>query len=464
MKRTEKEVFISYRRENSYHARAVYQDLVAHGFDVFLDVEDIKAGKYRNVILENIQYRTHFVVLLTPTALDRCINDGDWLRLEIETALEHKRNIIPLFFDDFDYHRTQSQLVGKLAELAEYQAVTVYAQYFDAAMHRLRTYLGARLDELDVPVMKPDAPLEKQVVDQAWMVPITQDQLTAAEYFERAVRQAQDNYDKQIQYLTRAIELAPDYADAFNLRGMVHSKIGKDAEALDDYTRALELNPQLSAAYHNRALLYAARKQYEQSMQDYNAALDFSPEDAELYVNRGRLFFDQGNPEAALQDYTRATQFDPRHKKAYLNRATLYRDLGQLEEALEDCDTAIELDESYPKAFILRGSLYTQQQKYQQALEDYNRAVFFPSTRMDALLYRGLTHYQLGELESAIADYNQVLMKKPDSVRALFSRGVAYQQRGDCESAISDYERVLEIDPQNKNAQHNLAVVRSNCT
>jgi hypothetical protein len=96
-------VFISYRRSNISWALAIYQDLTAHGYDVFFDYDGIASGDFERVIIENITARSHFLVLLTPTALERCDDPDDWLRREIETALAKKRNIVPLMLDGFDF-------------------------------------------------------------------------------------------------------------------------------------------------------------------------------------------------------------------------------------------------------------------------------------------------------------------------------------------------------------------------
>ena len=101
--RIEKTVFISYRRTNSFMALAVYQNLTAKGFDVFLDLQGINSGDFEQIILGNLRARAHFLVILTPSALERCNEPGDWLRREIETAIDEKRNIIPLFFDGFNF-------------------------------------------------------------------------------------------------------------------------------------------------------------------------------------------------------------------------------------------------------------------------------------------------------------------------------------------------------------------------
>src|SRR4051812_17231498 len=106
----EKTVFISYRRTNAMTARAVYQHLTANNYDCFLDNESIDSGSFERVILSQIAARAHFVVILTPSALERCAEPGDWLRREIEYALDNHRNIVPLMFEGFRYSDAQQYM------------------------------------------------------------------------------------------------------------------------------------------------------------------------------------------------------------------------------------------------------------------------------------------------------------------------------------------------------------------
>ena len=140
MGRIEKTIFISYRRTNYWTALAVYQNLTMNGYDVFFDYNSIPSGDFEQVITENVKFRAHFIVLLSPSALDRCNEPGDWLRREIETAIDSKRNIIPLMMEGFDFNSptTVKTLTGKLAELKKYNAMTIPAEYFDDAMTKLR--------------------------------------------------------------------------------------------------------------------------------------------------------------------------------------------------------------------------------------------------------------------------------------------------------------------------------------
>lgn len=103
MERAEKSVFMSYRRSNIPWALAIFQNLTHHGYDVFFDYNGIASGDFEQVILGNITARAHFLVLLTPSALERCDDPNDWLRREIETALASQRNIVPLMLEGFDF-------------------------------------------------------------------------------------------------------------------------------------------------------------------------------------------------------------------------------------------------------------------------------------------------------------------------------------------------------------------------
>ncbi len=139
MGQIEKTVFISYRRDNKGWALAIYQSLRDRGFDVFFDYQSINSGDFEQVIFQNIKGRAHFLLLLTPTALDRCNEPSDWLRREIETALNEKRNIVPLFLDGFSFGspNVSKNLIGNISQIKSYNGLNIPADYFDEAINKL---------------------------------------------------------------------------------------------------------------------------------------------------------------------------------------------------------------------------------------------------------------------------------------------------------------------------------------
>jgi hypothetical protein len=132
-------VFLSYRRADFGWAAAIHGALTHRGFDVFIDFEGLGAGRFAEAILENIAARAHFVLVLTPTALDRAGMPDDWLRREIETAILLERNIVPVMVDGFDFgaDNVARALTGSLAPLPEFNGLLVVRAYFSEAMVRL---------------------------------------------------------------------------------------------------------------------------------------------------------------------------------------------------------------------------------------------------------------------------------------------------------------------------------------
>src|ERR1051325_8476238 len=115
-------IFISYRREGGAEmARLVREALHERGYDVFMDVEDLRSGPFNTALFNEIETSTDFVVVLTPHSLERCMSKDDWLRLEIAHAIKCGKNIVPVKTKGFQF--PPLPLPGELNELPNFQGV-----------------------------------------------------------------------------------------------------------------------------------------------------------------------------------------------------------------------------------------------------------------------------------------------------------------------------------------------------
>jgi hypothetical protein len=221
MGRIEKTVFISYRRTNLPWALAIFQDLTQHGYDVFFDYTGIASGDFERVILENIHARAHFLVLLTPSALERCDDPRDWLRREIEAALDNRRNIVPIMLEGFDFATPAiaNQLTGRLAALQHFNGLGVPSGYFWEAMGRLRDkYLNVALDAVLQPASLVAREAAARQQGEAAKAPqVAEDELAAQQMYERELNAPP---------VAEKPRLQPDYAEIFNERGTVRYSRG----------------------------------------------------------------------------------------------------------------------------------------------------------------------------------------------------------------------------------------------
>jgi tetratricopeptide (TPR) repeat protein len=419
MERVEKTVFLSYRRTNIPWALAIFQNLTQHGYDVFFDYNGIASGDFERVILGNITARAHFLVLLTPSALERCEDPTDWLRREIETALANQRNLVPLMLEGFDFGtpKISSQLTGTLAALKHYNGLSIPPEYFMEAMERLRgRYLNLPLTAVLHPASLSAQQAATQQKAAAHAAPAVQEEeLTAQQWFERGF--AVTDVDEKLRFYSEAIRLKPGYAETFINRGNARYSKGDVDGALQDYSEAIRLKP------------------------DY----------AEAFYNRGSARSDKGDVDGALQDYSEAIRLKPDYAEVFYNRGIACRDKGDMDGALQDYSKAIRLKPDYADAFINRGGVRSDKGDVDGALRDYGEAIRLKPDDADAFYNRGNARSDKGDVDGALQDYGEAIRLKPDYAEAFFNRGIARRAKGDVEGALQDCNEAIRLGykPQN---------------
>jgi tetratricopeptide (TPR) repeat protein len=314
-----KTVFISYRRSAAgFIARAIFLDLRANGYDVFMDVETMDSGQFERIIFNQVEARAHFLVILTPGTVERYANLDDLMRREIEYAMEKQRNIVPLLANNFSFTEAQPYLTGKLADLPRFNGVTIPLEYFDEAMSRLRSrFLKQPVYGAIKPAPASEQPTVQQKIDEVTAQPApTEKQLDAEEYFNRAIlKQRSDDHDRAIADYTEVIRLNPDYYLAYTFRGWSYAKRGDIDDAIADYTEAIRLYP------HSYA-----------------------------YYNRGKAYFELGKFAQALEDFQRAYNLDHLDKYVLVWLAITHNALGQIAEAKRIWNILVAQDQRYRDA------------------------------------------------------------------------------------------------------------------
>jgi tetratricopeptide (TPR) repeat protein len=443
----EKTVFLSYRRTNASWALAIFHDLTRHGFDVFFDFHGIASGDFERVILNNIEGRAHFVVLLTPSALEKCGDPADWFRREIETALKTRRNIVPLMLEGFDFgaNGIAQHLAGALAPLQAYNALRIPAEYFDEAMKRLRErFLNVPLDAVLHPVTAAARRAAKAQQTAAAAKPaVPQRELTAEEWYERG--HASEDPEEKVRLFRQAIRLKPDFDEpyvniacilrdrgdvdgalkelaaairlqswaAYVVRSEIRSSQGNTAGAIKDLDACLRLKPEFAFAYHTRACMRESQGDIEGALQDLDETIRLDPDDElDALHHRAVLRQDRGDEDGALEDYSEAIRLKPETSAAaFINRSQILFNRGDIDAALDDLNEAIRLDRTFPEAF-------------------YNRANALAS---------------LEDLDGAIRDYTEAIRLRPDYASAYYNRSLARERNGDRRGAKQDMTEVRRL-------------------
>ncbi|MBN8591384.1 MAG: tetratricopeptide repeat protein [Anaerolineae bacterium] len=377
----QKTVFISYRRKNMYMARAVYDDLHKRGYDVYLDIETGESGDFSQTILQQIDARAHFLLILTPSALERCTHPDDWLRREIEYAMERQRNIIPLRFENFKFEEVQHFMVSdRLKLLPSYNSVKVDDEYFEAAMDRLRSpnFLNRPIEL----VLHPASPAVKQAAAEAEAQvaaapEVTPEQQEAERLFESGYRKSRllGDYTEAIADLTRVIELRPDDAEAYHWRGLARFNIGDHEGIFSDLKTALHLNLDDLRAPIIRSMIAKQEGDLDLALFEAEIGVHQNPNDSEAFHRRGYVRDEKGDFDGAIADYTEAIRLNPKFGLAYNNRGIARRKKGDIDRAIADYTEAIHLNPQFVMAYYNRGLAFEKKGDKTRAIADYKAAL-----------------------------------------------------------------------------------------
>lgn len=114
-------------------------------YRVFLDVDNLRSGRFDEALLRRIEECQDFLLVLSPGALDRCVNEGDWVRREIEHAMSLGKNIIPIICDGgAAAERMKADLPPSLAELPQYNVLETNVVQLQAMTQLLRANLASK--------------------------------------------------------------------------------------------------------------------------------------------------------------------------------------------------------------------------------------------------------------------------------------------------------------------------------
>ena len=176
-----------------------------------------------------------------------------------------------------------------------------------------------------------------------------------------------------IYQLVLAIEA--NHFDALQLLGTLSIQTGHFTKAVNFLTKALEIKPDYAKAHSNRGLALKELQRLEEALASYNKAIQVSPNYAEAYSNRGNVLKDLQRLEEALASYDKAIENKPNYSEAYSHRGNVLKDLHRLEEALTSYDKAIEIKPDDAQAFFNRGNVLKELGQESEAKKNYDQAL-----------------------------------------------------------------------------------------
>ena len=261
----------------------------------------------------------------------------------------------------------------------------------------------------------------------------------------------EENYVKAIELYAKAMEVNPNYDEAYYWRASAKFVQKKYKEAIPDYDKAIELNPNNEQAFYYRALTNYNLEAYREALPDFDKAIELNPDVASMHYWRGQAKYTLESYEDAILDYSKSLELNKNDGYSFSGRANCYYVLQKYKEAKMDYTKAIELNPNEEATYkYYRGICSYYLNQAQEALDDFMYYLKKDPADSYILVMAAHSNFVLENYQQATEYYTKAISVKPDYTEAYYWRGNAYFNLNRKSEAKRDVDKAISLDPKNE--------------
>jgi tetratricopeptide (TPR) repeat protein len=218
--------------------------------------------------------------------------------------------------------------------------------------------------------------------------------------------------------LLQAVQLDPDYAEAWAYLGEAQYQNGQDP--LPALQRAIELNPNSLAAQLFNALHWQRAEDYEQADLHFYIASQLELDNPSIYIQWGQNDILAGNPVEARARYETAASLTPEDPQVWkaLARYSVDSELFVAELGLPAALQVVLEDPVDVQALVLLGRAHLLLGNGQSGIGFLERALEVNPDSAEAHLFLGIYLLDEGQTEAALLHLNAVIASAPGTSEA----------------------------------------------
>jgi tetratricopeptide (TPR) repeat protein len=237
--------------------------------------------------------------------------------------------------------------------------------------------------------------------------------------------------DDALAQCSRAIELNPDDAENWYIRGRNYLLLGQFEKAVADLNKAIEVEPRLAQAWNVRGFAYLGHREYDKAIADLSKAVELDPNEFAYRHNRGRAYYDMRQMQKAIADLTKAIEVNAQYAPSWNIRSVAYFHLHEYDKALTDMNRAIELEPKHVLVWLNRGHLYMNRHQFENARSDFSRVVELDPKNSLGRKFRAAAYLDLRQWDQAMADIAKWLEANPGDHWPWLLSAALHLRRGD---------------------------------
>jgi len=167
----------------------------------------------------------------------------------------------------------------------------------------------------------------------------------------------------------------PNIALLYNKVGMIWYEKGTYDKAIEALEKAAELAPGIPWPHYNLGRAYEADGQIEKAKSAYKKVLSINPDFTLARMKLERL----GKKKVAISSekkipFSEIIFNSPDNSEAHYQVGLMYAQRGEIDKAIKEFEKAVSLDQEFTMVYLNLGRSYETKEEYEKALETYKKA------------------------------------------------------------------------------------------
>ncbi len=197
-------------------------------------------------------------------------------------------------------------------------------------------------------------------------------------YLEKAIESFKNkDYDKAMSMLDEALQQNYDVPQLHFWMGKIYSLELTEERlntAIISFSQAVQLKPDYEEAYLERGRLYLKTGEVNKAIKDLEKVIQLNPSNKEAYLLLAQAYFSKGNKEKALNILKNIT--GEKSLDFYIQMAKILIETENFEEAISYIERGKKLDNNAVILYELSAKAYEGMQEYIKAIEELQTASY----------------------------------------------------------------------------------------
>ncbi len=282
---------------------------------------------------------------------------------------------------------------------------------------------------------------------------------------------ARQNSDLCAQYLVQdklteaearcllALEYGPNFAEPYNLLGLIEIKRGRSEKAMEFFQAALAINDDFAEAHNNIGGLFIDRRDYESACLEFRTALDIDPGYIDARLNLATCYFYRRDFDAAFSEYLKCVELEPRSCACRNGLGSVAMQRQQFDEMRTQFQLMTRSCADDAKGWYNLGWVEFKTGRCDQAVNAFTSALALDKEMIEARNSLVEAYECLAMQDKAIERYVEQLKENPGYAEGHYKLGLVYLDKQLYERALSEFINTLKLDNGYKPAYYQAAQV-----